>query len=150
MKSFVWGGVAGAVLAFAVIVLFGFTLFPRILLGYLGMPRRYHAYQVEGGSAAGTQTGRMPQFENASVKVWKTVVAPGSPTAMHRHDHPRIVVALTDGTMALVGSNGKREEHRWEAGKAYWLPTMPPGAMHTDENAGLKPLDVMVIELEKE
>ena len=125
MKSFVFGGVAGACLTLAGLALTG--AIPLL-----------------------SQTIRTAQFENATVKVWKTAVAPGSPTAMHRHDHPRIVVALTDGTMAFVGSDGKREEARWEAGKAYWLPAMPPGAMHSDVNAGVKLLQVMVIELEKE
>ena len=155
MKRFALGGVAGAVLAFALVAVYlAFHL--QIVFGYLGMPRRYHNYSQEAVPAAHSAspetspTGRVPQFENATVKVWRTVVAPGSPTAMHRHDHPRIVVALTDGRMAFVGSDGKREEARWEAGKAYWLPAMPPGAMHSDVNAGEEALAVMVVELEKE
>ena len=118
--------------------------------GAVGAASMLAALAASGALPLASQTGRTPQFENATVKVWKTVVAAGSPTAMHRHDHPRVVVALTDGTMAFVGSDGKREEQRWEAGKAYWLPAMPPGAMHSDGNAGSKPLEVMVIELEKE
>lgn len=92
---------------------------------------------------------RIPQFENEEVKVWKSVVLPHQPLTLHRHDHPRVVVALTGGTMSFVDSGGAKEEHIWEAGKAYWLPAMPPGAMHSDVNVGDKPLEVMLIELER-
>jgi quercetin dioxygenase-like cupin family protein len=96
------------------------------------------------------QTQREPQFENATVKVWKTTVAPNQPTDLHRHDHPRVVIALTGGTMQLLNQNGTKEDHIWQAGKAYWLPAMPPGAMHRDVNPGTTPFEVVTVELEKE
>jgi hypothetical protein len=97
-----------------------------------------------------TQTQRFPQFDNEDVKVWKSVVMPNAPLAMHRHEHPRVIIALTGGTMKIVDQTGKSEEHVWETGKAYWLPTNPPNTMHADVNAGDKPIEVMVVELEKE
>ena len=36
-----------------------------------------------------------------------------------------------------------------ETGKSYWLPSNPPGTMHSDINAGDKPIEVMVVELKK-
>ena len=100
-------------------------------------------------TAGNPQSLRIPQFDNDAVKVWKSVVLPKQPLSLHRHDHPRVVVALTGGTMNFVDSSGTREEAVWEAGKAYWLPSMPPGAMHADVNVGEKPVEVMLIELEK-
>lgn len=100
--------------------------------------------------AGNVQSQRVPQFENEDVKVWKSTVLPNQPLAMHHHDHPRVIVALAGGTMNLVDSTGATESHHWETGKAYWLPAMPAGAMHSDVNAGGKPMEVMVIELEKE
>jgi hypothetical protein len=97
-----------------------------------------------------TQTQRFPQFENEDVKVLKSVVMPNAPLTMHRHEHPRVIIALNGGTMKIVESTGKSEEHVWETGKAYWLPMNPPGTMHADVNAGDKPIEVMVVELEKE
>ena len=41
-----------------------------------------------------SQTQRFPQFENEDVKVWKSVVMPNAPLTMHRHDHPRVIIAL--------------------------------------------------------
>jgi len=101
-------------------------------------------------SQNGAQTQRFPQFENEDVKVWKSVVMPNAPLTMHRHEHPRVIIALSGGTMKIVESDGKSESHVWESGKAYWLPTNPPGTMHADVNAGDKPIEVMVVELEKE
>lgn len=97
-----------------------------------------------------TQTQRFPQFENEDVKVWRSVVLPHSPLTMHRHEHPRVIIPLVGGTMKIVESTGGSEEHHWEAGKAYWLPTNPPNTTHADVNAGDKPIEVMVVELEHE
>jgi beta-alanine degradation protein BauB len=96
------------------------------------------------------QTQRFPQFENENVKVWRSVVMPDAPLAMHRHDHPRVIIPLVGGTMKIVEQGGNSEQHVWEAGKAYWLPANPPGTMHADVNGGGKPIEVMVVELKKE
>jgi beta-alanine degradation protein BauB len=103
--------------------------------------------QVEQKSQA---TQRTPHFENQEVKVWKTTVLPHQPLAMHHHDHPRVIIALTGGTMNIVDPAGHVEPHVWETGKAYWLPAMPPNTLHSDANAGNQPMEVMVVELEKE
>jgi quercetin dioxygenase-like cupin family protein len=96
------------------------------------------------------QTQRFPQFENEDVKVWKSVVLPNQPLTMHRHDHPRVIIALKGGTMKIVDQSGAEEQHVWETGKAYWLPANPPNTKHADVNAGDQPIEVMVVELEKE
>ncbi len=95
------------------------------------------------------QTGREPQFENAEVKVWKSVVLPHSPLPLHRHEHPRVIIALSGGKMQIVEDNGASEIHDWQTGKAYWLPTNAPGTRHQDVNVGDKPIEVMVVELQK-
>jgi beta-alanine degradation protein BauB len=96
------------------------------------------------------ETQRFPQFENDDVMVWKSVIVPGAPLAMHRHDHPRVIIALAGGTMNIVDQGGATERHVWETGKAYWLPANPPHTLHADVNAGEKPIEVMVVELKHE
>lgn len=96
------------------------------------------------------QTQRFPQFENEDVKVWRSVILPNQPLTMHRHDHPRVIVALKGGTVEIVDDGGARERHVWETGKAYWLPANPPNSRHADLNAGDQPVEVIVVELEKE
>jgi hypothetical protein len=121
MKSFLLGAIFASLLIFAV-----------------------HAQQPA------PQTQRIPQFENEDVNVWKSIVLPNVPLAMHRHEHPRVIIALSGGTMNIVEQNGAKNSHIWETGKAYWLPANPPNTMHTDVNAGDKPIEVMVVELKKE
>jgi hypothetical protein len=75
----------------------------------------------------GNQTQRIPQFENDDVKVWKSVVMPNTPLAMHRHEHGRVIIALTGGTMKIVEQNGASETHDWETGKAIGYRKMRRG-----------------------
>ena len=95
------------------------------------------------------KTGRTPQFENAEVKVWRSVIAPNSPLPFHRHEHPRVLIALEGGTMKLLEDNGATETHAWESGNAYWLPANTPGTLHQGINMSDKPIVVIVVELQK-
>jgi hypothetical protein len=99
---------------------------------------------------SGASTERVPQFENDAVKVWKSVVAPNAPLTLHRHEHPRVIIALSGGTMKIVEQSGPSEDHVWETGRAYWLPANAPNTMHADVNTGDKPIEVMVVELKHE
>lgn len=99
---------------------------------------------------AATQTQRVPQFENAKVKVWTSTVMPNSPLTLHRHDHPRVIIALQGGIMSIAEENGPSERHVWETGKSYWLPANPPNTRHADVNVGDKPIVVTVVELKNE
>jgi beta-alanine degradation protein BauB len=96
-----------------------------------------------------TGTQRTPQFENDDVTVWKTVVPPNLPLAMHTHQHPRVIIPLTGGTMKVAYEDGSSETHTWEAGKAYWLSSAEGKKRHSDVNTGDKPIEVMVVELKK-
>lgn len=94
------------------------------------------------------QTGREPQFENSEVKVWKSLVLPNSPLPLHRHEHPRVIIALRGGSMKILEETGQSEMHEWQTGKAYWLTANAPGTRHQDINVGDKPIEVMVVELQ--
>jgi hypothetical protein len=95
-----------------------------------------------------SQAQRIPQFENEDVKVWKTIVMPNAPLAMHTHQHPRVIIALSGGTMKVVNEDGTSEVHQWETGKAYWLSAAEGKKRHADATVGDKPIEVMVVELE--
>ena len=107
------------------------------------------AFALVRAQQPGASTQRFPQFENDDVKVWKSVVVPNTPLSMHRHDHPRVIIALAGGDMKIVEQSGASELHVWETGKAYWLPANPPGTHHQDINVGDGPIEVMVVELQK-
>ena len=108
------------------------------------------------GAAAATlqqtasQTRREPQFENDQVRVWKSIILPNQPLALHRHDHGRTIVALRGGTLDVVDAAGKTmKKMTWETGKAYWLDVDPPGQQHADLNRGTTPIEVIVVEMQK-
>ena len=120
------------------------------LLGCLSILVPFTAATFLRSQQPPAQTQRTPQFENEDVKVWKSLVLPKAPLTMHRHDHPRIIIALNGGTMNIVDDQGAAEPQVWETGKAYWLPANPPGTQHADVNTGTQPIEVMVVELKKE
>ena len=94
---------------------------------------------------------REPQFENAQVTVWKSIVMPKQPLTLHRHEHGRVLVALTDGQLKVVDSSGKTlDTYNLKAGKALWLGVDPPGQMHADVNPGTKPVEVIVVQLKND
>jgi hypothetical protein len=97
-----------------------------------------------------TVTSRFPQFENDDVKVWRSLIIPGTPLSPHHHDHGRVIVPLKGGNIDVVQQNGASEHHVWEFGKAYWLDANPPGTLHTDVNVGRSAVEVVVIELKKD
>ena len=111
---------------------------------------------VAGASAMWAQqqqpgSRREPQFENAQVTVWKSIVMPNQPLSLHRHDHGRVLVALTDGQLKVVDGPGKTlDTYNLKAGKALWLGIDPPGQMHADVNPGTKPVEVVVVQLKRD
>lgn len=96
-------------------------------------------------------TRREPQFENEHVRVWKSIIMPRQPLALHRHDHGRALIALTDGRLQVVDSTGKAfHTYNWERGKAYWLDADPAGRTHADVNETSQPVEVIVVELKRD
>ena len=91
---------------------------------------------------------REPQFENEHVKVWKSIILPNQPLRLHRHEHGRALVALTDGDLKVVNEAGETvDTYEWKAGKAYWLDKDPPEVVHGDLNEGPGTIEVIVVEL---
>jgi hypothetical protein len=91
----------------------------------------------------------IPQFANEAVTVWKTIIGAHEALGMHRHEHGRVVVALKGGTLTLPQDDGTSKRLVLETGKAYWLPADPPGRLHGDANPSDKPIEVMVVEMNR-
>jgi beta-alanine degradation protein BauB len=95
-------------------------------------------------------TRREPQFENTNVRVWKSIILPNQPLALHRHDFGRTIVALKGGTLDVVDAQGKTiKQMTWETGKAYWLDVDPPNEQHGDMNRTKETIEVIVVEMRK-
>lgn len=105
------------------------------------------------GVAVGQQSTsrREPQFENSEVQVWKSIISPGKPLGLHRHDHGRALVSLNGGVLNVVDANGKvLDVYKLEAGKAMWLDADKPGTQHADVNPGTQPVEVVVVQLKND
>ena len=94
-------------------------------------------------------TRRIPQFDNEHVRVWKSIIQPRQPLSMHRHDHPRAVIALSGGELQIVKDSGQSQTVNWETGNAYWLTADPPNELHADVNDSDRPIEVIVVELQQ-
>jgi quercetin dioxygenase-like cupin family protein len=106
---------------------------------------------VDAVQQTATATRREPQFENSEVRVWKSIIMPNQPLALHRHDHGRTIVALKGGTLDVVDAKGATTtKMTWESGKAYWLDADPPNTQHGDMNKGKEPMEVIVVELKND
>lgn len=94
-------------------------------------------------------TKRDVLFNNKQVNVWRTIIYPSSHQIlpMHRHDHNRVLVALTDGVLKITNDKGKMHYLHLKKDQAYYLPKDVPNELHTDENVANHPVKVMVIEL---
>ena len=94
---------------------------------------------------------REPQFENAHMSVWKSIIMPKQPLTLHRHEHGRALVALTDGRLKVVDKDGKLlNTYELRAGRAIWLGVDPPGQLHADVNDGSTPVEVIVVQLKND
>jgi hypothetical protein len=105
------------------------------------------------GVAVGQQstTRREPQFENSEVQVWKSIIYPGKPLGLHRHDHGRALISLNGGQLNVVDGDGKiLDTYKLEAGKAMWLDADKPGTQHADVNPGTTPVEVIVVQLKND
>jgi hypothetical protein len=102
------------------------------------------------GQTQASGTRREPQFENDHVRVWKSIIMPKQPLALHRHERGRALIALKGGQLKVVDKDSKPvNTYNWETGKAYWLDADPPGQMHGDLNDTSEPIEVIVVELKK-
>ena len=106
------------------------------------------------GVAVGQQANvsrREPQFENSELKVWKSIIMPNQPLALHRHEHGRAAVVLKGGNLDVVDAKGvTKDTYQWETGKAYWLDAAPAGTQHGDMNRGKESIEVVIVELKND
>lgn len=101
------------------------------------------------GNTPSNTTSRITELTNNKVNVWKTVIYPHKSHILktHRHDHDRVLVALSDGQLKVTNDKGQSHYITLKQDKAYYFPKDNPDEFHTDENISSHPISVMVIEL---
>jgi beta-alanine degradation protein BauB len=119
-------------------------------IGIAGIIATVFAAGVAVGSQQATSR-REPQFENSEVQVWKSIISPGTPLGLHRHDHGRALISLNGGVLNVVDGKGTvLDVYKLEAGKAMWLDADKPGTQHADVNPGKDPVEVIVVQLKND
>lgn len=116
----------------------------RIIIILLGMFLIHNAVHAKGPS-----TKREELFFNKKVRVWKTFIYPSAKHAlpMHRHEHDRVVIALTDGVIKIINNHGKTHIRTLKKDQAYYLPKDVPNEWHKDINMSKHEIKVVVVEL---
>jgi hypothetical protein len=66
----------------------------RVAAGGTALAVAFAAGVALGADRGAAHTRREPQFENEHVRVWKSIIMPNQPLALHRHDHGRTSIAL--------------------------------------------------------
>ena len=121
----------------------------KVMVGMTMLVTVFAAGVVVGQQAASSR--REPQFENSEVQVWKSIVMPSQPLALHRHDHGRALISLNGGMLNVVDGTGKvMDTYKLEAGKAMWLDADKAGTQHADVNPGKAPVEVIVVQLKND
>lgn len=100
--------------------------------------------------AQSATTKRENEFENEKVRVWKTTIMPAKKAklTMHRHEHDRVLVALTDGKLKITNNLNQTHYLILKKDQSYFLKKDVPNEMHSDENVTSHPIIVTVIELQ--
>ncbi|MFI4954798.1 MAG: hypothetical protein ACHP9Y_02685 [Gammaproteobacteria bacterium] len=94
-----------------------------------------------------------PNSSCGEVLVWKSTIAPQQNNqpglSLHRHNYARFLIPLTTGTLQRKDANGKETLYSLDIGQALFLPEDDPNGFHTDENLGATPIEVVVVQFNK-
>jgi quercetin dioxygenase-like cupin family protein len=85
-------------------------------------------------------------FENEIIRVWRLELPPGGIQGWHRHDHPYLIVPMTEGTNIMRFSDGRVRNTEEKPGEVLWRE---PGIPHELENAGTANYGNILIEFKQ-
>lgn len=97
--------------------------------------------------SASCSTKRQFFIENSSVKIWKTLLCPHQKLEFHAHQFPRVIIPEEDGYLKVIYKSGKEKGISLKRKIPFFLSATQGKELHQDENLGLKPLHLTVIEL---
>ncbi|WP_067520859.1 hypothetical protein [Endozoicomonas ascidiicola] len=124
------------------------TIVSVFMLALVGVCALSSASACETKDGKPKQSQRFEQLNNNKVHTWRSVIVVDQPLKLHRHDYPRVVTALRDGTLKRTLVSGEvLSVHHWQAGESYWLDADPENELHYCVNAGNEPLEVVVTEI---
>jgi quercetin dioxygenase-like cupin family protein len=83
-------------------------------------------------------------IENPSARVYKWILAPGASSAMHAHERPYLIVAVTKMPLKMTTPDGQSSSHEVQAGDFHWVDTR---VTHTLTNEGSAEGQIVEVEL---
>ncbi|MDE3164271.1 MAG: hypothetical protein KGN36_00550 [Acidobacteriota bacterium] len=83
-------------------------------------------------------------LDNPTVRVMDAIDQSRQKGALHKHDHPRVMIYLTGGDLDITTEDGRTEHQHWKAGDVAWSPA---GGMHTSENVGDAAMRIIEVEI---
>jgi len=108
------------------------------------------------GGTGGTErvlggVGTKVLFENEYCRVWEMDLAPGESGAVHRHDHPYVLVILDGDRIAAVPEpdSAVHGEYVEVDVRTPMVVEMPPGGIETARNVGERRYYELLIEILK-
>jgi hypothetical protein len=109
-------------------------------------PTRYFTLLALTAAVLAAQTPRTNPvvIENEHVRVLKVVDPPHRKGRLHEHAMNRVMIYLNDGHIVLEYQDGKKDDQKVKAGEVRWSQA---GGMHTSENVGANPVEIVEIEL---
>jgi quercetin dioxygenase-like cupin family protein len=82
--------------------------------------------------------------ENASARVYKWMIAPGTTSAMHTHERPYLIVAATAFPLKMSAPDGQSFTENVKAGDFHWVDS---NVTHSLTNEGTTDAEIVEIEL---
>jgi quercetin dioxygenase-like cupin family protein len=82
--------------------------------------------------------------ENPSARVYQWTLAPGATSAMHTHNRPYLIVAVTKMPLKMTALDGQSSSHEIQAGDFHWVDTK---VTHSLTNEGTMEGQIVEVEL---
>jgi len=82
--------------------------------------------------------------ENPCARAYRWTLAPGATSAMHTHERPYLIVAVTGFPLKMTGPDGKSSAHEVKAGDFHWVDAH---VTHSLTNEGTAEAQIVEIEL---
>jgi len=82
--------------------------------------------------------------ENPSARVYKWTLAPGAETALHTHERPYLILAVTPLQLKMTAPDGSSMTHEVKPGDCHWVDAR---VTHKLENAGSAEGQIVEIEM---
>lgn len=87
------------------------------------------------------------EVDKENVSIVRVVIFPQEEIGLHRHDYPKIAIALQGGVMTRVEEDGRESEVEFPTGVAVYRPADPEGELHRAVNRSDQTIELLLIQI---